>query len=182
MLILSVAVAIWIAMSWGDGAGAAAVRERFDETSAKQGAGMTSPTASAPTVRASSEDTKRQAAVDVMDMYKGLFGKYPQTEILVHYRDLEITREELRARMKSDEGKPPGMKIVDEGLDAEIARIPVSKADTTKPIVPKPAAMEPGAMAARLMGIAAQISALSEEVASSADRKRPRAYEPFMAF
>jgi hypothetical protein len=181
LLIVLIAVAgmAWVSMSWTADADTRSVRERFDQKD--------TPESKPAAAGGMSADEKKKAVVsDVMDIYKELYGKYPVTEYLVHYRDLaaSLTREELRARIKSDGGTPPGVKAPSQETEAQVAAIkPPAPGD--KPVLP--AAMKPAqdtALPVRIMNIAMQLSALSEELqaANRAAPTAPKAFESFISF
>ena len=75
--IIGLAAVLWFAVAArGSAESAAAVRERFQGDSRERFQGD------------DSEASKRNELVaDVMDMYKDAYGRYPRTEVLVHYRD-----------------------------------------------------------------------------------------------
>lgn len=173
VVLIALAGMAWVSMSWTADADTRSVRERFDQPAVPAG-GM------------SAEEKKKAVVSDVMDIYKELYGKYPLTEYLVHYRDLaaSLSREELRARIKSDGGTPPGVKAPSQETEAQVAAMkPPSPGD--KPVLP--AAMKPGpdtALPVRIMNIAMQLSALSEELqaANRAAPSTPKAFESFISF
>jgi hypothetical protein len=176
--LVGVAVFVWMTMHWKSEAEAAVIKERFEADDKPSAPGVTG------------EQKNRQIVADVMDMYKDMYGKYPATEVLVHYRDVSgtLTREELKARIKSDGGSPPGIEVPSEKAEAQIAVMePPKPAATDRPAFDKPIlpATEPpadsGALAARLMNIASQISALAEEMLAGR-RSQPKAFETFVSF
>jgi hypothetical protein len=183
VILIVLAGMAWVSMSWTADADTKSVRERFDQ---KEPAAPQAPAAPAAPAGMSADEKKKAVVADVMDIYKDLYGKYPATEYLVHYRDLaaSLTREELRARIKSDGGTPPGVKAPPQEAEAQVAAMkPPAPGD--KPILP--AAMKPGpdtALPVRIMNIAMQLSALSEEL-QAADRAAPgapKAFESFISF
>lgn len=187
VVLIAVAAMAWLSLSYSADADTRSVRERFEGSPA----GTAAPAATAAPVAVTTGDQKKNAATsDVMDMYRELYGKYPATEYLVHYRDLadSLTREELRARIKSDGGKPPGVAAPSGTAEAQIAVMtPPTPGD--KPALATmailPAALKPAdaALPVRIMNIAMQLSALSEEL-QAAQRMPvgPKAFESFISF
>lgn len=183
-LLLAVAAAAWFSLSWKADKDSVAIKERFEaETSTPP---RTEPDPLAPKPGMTAEEKQRAVTSDVMDVYRDLYGKYPITEYLVHYRDLAATmsKEEIKARIKSDGGTPPGVSAPSQTAAAEISAM--------KPPVPGdspilPASMKDGsqdaALPVKLMNLAMQLSALSEEVAAQQRApKGPKAFESFISF
>ena len=157
----------------------------------------------------SKEDKRNSFSSDIMDAYKDAYGKYPQTEVLVHYRDAAmdggLSLEEIRARIRSDGGTPPGIKMPDSAAEAIIkaAGADQSAASTASaasaasaprvgdvpyvPSVPNPAIVppQPGAnvtaLPSKLMAMAVQLSSLAEEI-KAGEARGPRGIETFAAY
>lgn len=181
-LLLAIAAAAWFSLSWKADKDSVAIKERFE--AAAPAPAMPDPLAPKPGMTA--EEKQRAVTAEVMDVYKDLYGKYPVTEFLVHYRDLAATmsKEEIKARIKSDGGTPPGVSAPSQTAAAELSAMkPPVPGD--KPILP--AAMKDAsqdtALPVKLMNLAMQLSALSEEVASQQRApKGPKAFESFISF
>ena len=160
-------------MSWKADADTRVIKEKFESD------GELKPPAAGMT----GEEKKRQMVADIMDMYKELYGKYPVTEILVHYRDVSgaLSREELKARIKTDGGSPPGVKVTSDAAEANVGALkPPVPAD--KPILPRDfKTNDGGALAVKLMGIASQLSSLAEDLKAGM-QAQPKAYESFVQF
>jgi hypothetical protein len=174
VLLIGIAVVAWVSMSWKADVDALAVKERFEGEKAEL---------KPPAVGLSGEEKKRQMVAEIMDMYKELYGKYPVTEILVHYRDISgsLTREELKARIKMDGGTPPGVKVTSESAETDVGVMkPPVPGD--KPIMPRDVKPnDGGALAVKLMAIASQLSSLSEDL-KAGQQAQPKAYESFVQF
>ena len=127
-----------------------------------------------------------------MDIYKATYGKYPLTEVLVSYRDSAVsqnlTLEEIKSRIKSDGGKPPGLTVPSEVAESAIAakESKLGEKSSNAPGIPggNPASSAvtrdlPG----KLMAIAVQISSLSEQIQASTTRmETPKGFESFIQF
>lgn len=177
VLLIGIAVVAWVSMSWKADADSRLIKEKFES----------GPSADAelkpPAVGLSGEEKKRQMVAEIMDMYKELYGKYPVTEILVHYRDISgsLTREELKERIRMDGGTPPGVKVTSESAETDVGVMkPPVPGD--KPIMPRDVKQnDGGALAAKLMAIASQLSSLSEDL-KAGEQAQPKAYESFVQF
>jgi len=195
IVLIAVAAMAWLSLSYSADADTRSVRERFEgpsdtTTQATQATQATPAVMQAPAVGMTADQKLNAATSDVMDMYRELYGKYPATEYLVYYRDLAatLTREELRARIKNDAGKPPGVTAPSQTVEAEIAAMnPPAPGDkpalATMAVVP--AALKPAdaALPVRIMNIAMQLSALSEELqAAQRTPAAPKAFESFISF
>ena len=120
-------------------------------------------------------DKQKMYSSEIMDIYNKLYGQYPQTEVLVHYRDSamknNLSVEELKSRIKVDGGTPPGMdsmpspsaeKVIDKmtqatgpgtGPGSGPSQVPGSTQLPSPPDVP-----------AQLASIAAQIAQLADQI------------------
>lgn len=182
--IIGVAAVVWLAAaSLGPGPGGAedaAVRERFEGVSGGE---------------------KRNALVaDIMDLYKDEHGRYPATEVLVHYRDSAasggLTKAEIKARIKADGGSPPGLAVASEAAERDLAKEAAAAPApaVTAPAPPPPGARPPAAaphavpledragVSVRVMNIAMQLSALAEELQVQRPKGGPEAFENFISF
>lgn len=181
-LIFGAAIAAWLILACGSpssDSNDAAIAERF--TPGK-------------------EDKRNSYSSDIMDTYKDVYGKYPQTEVLVHYRDAAmdggLSLEEVKARIRSDGGTPPGLAKPSVEAEQKIA----SLASSNPPPKPGDAPYTPNSDPARtgtqgltapppadvvglpskLMGIAMQLSALAEELqAVGKHSDAPKGFERF---
>lgn len=175
VLLIGIAVVAWVSMSWKADSDTRVIKEKFESA----------PDADLkpPAVGMTGEEKKRQMVAEIMDMYKELYGKYPVTEILVHYRDISgsLTREELKARIKTDGGTPPGVKVTSETAEADVGVMkPPVPGD--KPILPRDVKPnDGGALAVKLMAIASQLSTISEDLKAGM-QAQPKAYESFVQF
>jgi hypothetical protein len=175
VLLIGIAVVAWVSMSWKADADTRVIKEKFES-----GDGELKP----PAVGLTGEEKKRQMVAEIMDMYKELYGKYPVTEVLVHYRDISgsLTREELKSRIKTDGGTPPGVKVTSETAETDVGVMkPPVPGD--KPILPRGDVVQDdgGALAVKLMAIASQLSSISEDLKAGM-RAQPKAYESFVQF
>ncbi len=169
VVLVAVAAMAWFSLAWSADADTKSVRERFESA----------PAAAPPA------ESQKAVVADIMDMYKDLYGEYPPTDVLVHYRDLapKLTKDELRSRIKTDGGAPPGLDVPSQDAEKQVAAM-APPAPGDKPVLP--ASMKAPADAAlpvRIMNIAMQLSALSEEL-QTAQRAgpAPKAFESFMSF
>lgn len=149
------------------------------------------------------EDKRNSYSSDIMDTYKDIYGKYPQTEVLVHYRDAAmdggLSLEEVKARIRSDGGTPPGLVKPSVEAEQKIASLASSNPPPKPgdvPYAPKPApdparnggtqgltappAADVVGLPSKLMGIAMQLSALAEELqAVGKNSDAPKGFERF---
>lgn len=176
IFLIGIAVVAWVSMSWKADADTRVIKEKFESA----------PDAEMkhPAVGLTGEERKRQMVAEIMDMYKDMYGKYPVTEVLVHYRDIlgSLTREELKARIKTDGGMPPGVKVTSETAETDVGVMkPPVPGD--KPIMPRGDVKhnDGGALAVKLMAIASQLSSISEDLKAGM-QAQPKAYESFVQF
>lgn len=143
---------------------------------------------------------KNSYSSDIMDFYKEVYGKYPLTEVLVSYRDTalsqNLTLEELKSRIKNDGGKPPGLVVPSEKAEQQITATESKVGAFVSPPKPGDAPAVPGGNPAssatmkdlpgKLMAIAVQISALSEQIKASTTASEtpgvPKGFESFIQF
>lgn len=182
-LIFGAAIIAWLMLMSNSGSNDKAVAERFSvETKPDEAA------------------KKNSYSSDIMDIYKETYGKYPLTEVLVSYRDAAVsqnlTLEEIKSRIKSDGGKPPGLVVPVEKAEKAIAAKESKVGAFVSPPKPGDAPPVPGGNPAssatmqdlpgKLMAIAVQISSLSEQIKASTTAmetpKVPKGFESFIQF
>lgn len=193
-ILLVVAVVAWFSMSWS--ADAASARERFEQqppvvatpvTTPDATVAVATPTPDATVAVATPADAGPALTSAVMETYKSLYGRYPPTEYLTAYLALApngVSQPDILARVRNDGGAPPGVAAPSAAAQQTLAAMPAPPVPT-QPILP--AAMkqpQDAALPARIMSIATQLSALSEELqaAQAAGAVAPKPFESFLSF